>query len=78
MSTVFSNEQLAKLVNETIPATLPADHKNALVGTVDVNGVQVVVGMRRETTHATWEITGAFQHTWTGDNRVGAKMVTSW
>jgi flagellar hook assembly protein FlgD len=76
---MFSNDQLQKLVSETLPVvTSPEGHQNALVGTVNDEGVQVVVALKRNTEHASWEVQGGYKHTWDGDNQAGAKVLVTW
>jgi hypothetical protein len=70
--TIFSQEQLARIVKDTLPSTLPIDKKGVLVGTVDVTGAQVVVGYNFKNN---WQVSGAFKHDWSGNNEVGAKII---
>lgn len=76
--TLFSQDQLDKLVADTIPADLPEGHTSAIVGTVDQTGAQVVIGFKKDAVGGTWQAQGAFEHTWAGDNQVGAKLIYSW
>jgi hypothetical protein len=73
----LSEQRLAQIVNQTIPSNLPNGHKNAIVGTVDQNGAQIVAGFHVGHDN-NWEFDGAFQHTWTGDNVGSAKVIYSW
>ena len=73
---IFSPEQLKKFV-EDHSVNVPKDHKNAIVGSVDNTGAQAIVTMRRGDRNQ-WLISGAFQHTWSGDNRVGGEVIYSW
>lgn len=75
--TIFSPQQLQQIVSQTIPQNLPDGHKNAIVGTVDQDGAQVVAGFKLgQNDH--WEVTGAFRHQWSGENEVGASIIASW
>lgn len=77
--TIFSPDQLAVIVKQTLPTTLPVGHSNAIVATVDQTGAQVVVGFHRDLGTGLWEAQGAYRHTWaTGDNQVGARFIYSW
>jgi hypothetical protein len=70
--TIFSKEQLDKLVSETLPPA-SAGHKVAVVGTVDQHGAQIVAGFTSDNNR--WRFNGAFRHDWTGDNTVGAQVM---
>lgn len=74
---MFSNDALAKAVGDTL-STMPPEHHNAVVTTVDDKGIEVVAGFKKDTQHGSWQFTGAFQHAWTGDNTVGIKAAVSW
>jgi hypothetical protein len=76
--TIFSDSQLAKLVTDTIPASLPAGHTNAIVGSVDATGAEVVIGFQKDTNSGTWQVQGAYRHEWSGSNDVGARLIYSW
>lgn len=79
-TTIFSPDQLAKIVNETIPADDPQDnHKFALVGGIDQDGTQVVARFRK--THDdswTLDANAVWRHEWSGDNKVGAQVLLKW
>jgi len=70
---IFSPEQLDKIITETLPPDMTATH--AVVGAVDQNGVRVVASFKK-TTH--WELQAAAEHEWTGENKVGAKVLLTW
>jgi len=74
---IFGPDQLDAMV-KTIPSDLPDGHTNAIVGGVDQNGVQVVAGFKKDVGSSTWQAQGAFEHTWAGDNQVGARLIVSW
>jgi hypothetical protein len=77
--TIFSDSQLAKLVSDTIPmSSLPAGHTNAIVGTVDATGAQVVVGVTKDLASATWQVQGAYRQEWSGNKSAAAKVIVSW
>jgi hypothetical protein len=70
--TIFSQEQLTKLVADTLPPP-SAGHTIAVVGTVDQHGAQVVAGFTSD--NQRWRFNGAFRHDWNGDNTVGAQVM---
>lgn len=67
---ILSEDALRKAVEK-----LPPDHSLALVGTVDAKGARVAVVMKKEGSH--WELRGAYEHDWSGDNRVSATILFS-
>ncbi len=75
--TIFSQEALNNIVKTSL-VNLPEEHKNAIVGTVDATGAQVVVGFSKDVTYGTWTASGAFRHDWSGDNSVGTSLMLSW
>jgi hypothetical protein len=70
--TIFSQENLDRIIKETLPPTLPPGKTGALVGTVDMSGAQVVVGYNF---NDTWKVTGAFRHDWSGNNEAVASVI---
>lgn len=74
---LFDAATLRKLVEDTIPSTLPPDHTSALVGTVDSAGVGVVVSCKKDTAKGTWEVRGVLKHEWTGGDKAGAQVIWS-
>jgi hypothetical protein len=74
---IFSPDQLSRIVNDTL-VDLPSDHKNAIVGSVDTHGAQVVAGFTLGQDN-TWKLEGAYRHSWdTGEDTVGGKVIVSW
>lgn len=71
---VFSNEQLDRIIKDTLPADGKAGEK-VVVGAVDQNGVQVVASFKNING---WELQAAAKHDWNGDNVVGAKVLLRW
>jgi hypothetical protein len=69
--TIFSPEQLNKLVADTLPPA--SEHRIAVVGTVDRNGTQVVAGFTSES--GNWRFEGAYRHEWTGDDSVAGRIM---
>lgn len=78
MTNVFSAAELNRIVQQTIPAATDATHRNAVVGTVDQSGAQIVASFRRPTGAAEWTLEAAARHTWTGDNQAGASVILKW
>ena len=75
---LFSPGQLRNIVDETLKqADIPQGHKNAIVGTVDVDGAQVVAGFKLGANDR-WQFQGAFRHDWSGANTAAASVVASW
>lgn len=74
---IFDPAALRKIVDETIPAQLPAGHTSALVGTVDTNGVQVVLSVKKDAGSGILELDGVWKRTWTGQQSVGARLLYS-
>lgn len=79
MATIFSQQQLARIVEETIPAAA-SGFTHVVVGTVDQNGAQVVVGFKKKETSAgiKWELQAAARHDWTGENTIGGRVLLKW
>lgn len=72
---LFSDTALKQIVAQTLPQ-LPPGHHNAVVGTVDANGIKVVAGLKLKDGHV--EVTGAFEHDWSGNDQAGANVLLSW
>lgn len=73
--TIFSPTQLNAIVAKALPE-VPDGHTNAIVGTVDNTGAQVLVSFKSQDSR--WKATGVARHDWTGENEVGASLVYSW
>lgn len=72
---IFSPEQLAKIVKETLPADA-APGESAVVGSVDQHGAQVVASF---TFKKKWELQAAARHDWdTGQDSVGGRVAVKW
>jgi len=77
-ATIFSPEQLDVLVKNTLPEDARPGEK-IIVGTVDQEGVQVVVGFRKGFgASGSWDLEAAARHEWDGSNSVGAKILLRW
>ncbi len=75
-TTVFSPAQLQAIVDAGL-VRVPDGHTNALVGTVDATGAQVIATFKLGPSN-NWDVTAAGRHEWTGDNEVGASVIYSW
>lgn len=73
--TIFSPSQLNAMV-ATIPP-LPNGHRSAIVGTVDQAGAKVIAAFSLGTDKQ-FQLSGAVEHDWNGDNKAGAQFLTSW
>lgn len=77
-TTIFSSQQLATIVNETIPAATDPTHTNAVVLGVDQTGAQVVAHFQKDGNGWQLDADAVAQHQWSGDNSVGAQVVLKW
>jgi hypothetical protein len=68
---MFSQAELAKVVAKTVPP----NRTHAVVGTVDEDGMAVVVKM---TLRERWEVSAAYRRDWAGDQQTGVKVIYSW
>ena len=69
---MFSTEELAVIVNKM----MPPGKKQAVLGTVDNTGLQVIVGLEFDSNVGDWVIQGSFEHKWSNDNI--AKVAVLW
>lgn len=73
---IFSGPELSRLVEQTVPVERDGKPvKNAIVGTVDKDGVAMVVKMRKG---EHWTVEMAVKREWGGDVKSGARVVYSW
>lgn len=75
---IFSPDQLAKIVKETLPDQSNQGDHNAVVASFDQTGAKVVASFTRQHGSATWKFQAAAEHDWNGDNSVGANVLLSW
>lgn len=73
-TTIFDAAQLAAAVQQTL-LTVPDGHTNALVGSLDPTGAQVLLTLKAG---QGWDVTAMARHNWSGDNVVGASLIYSW
>lgn len=78
---LFTQEQITKIIGESIPLDAPETH--IIVGTVDLEGAQIVASFKRQMnptiSHGIgWELQAVARHDWTGDNQVGGKVILRW
>lgn len=71
---IFSNEQLAKVVAESLPKDAQKNEK-IVIGTIDQDGVQVVASFKLK---EKWELQAAVRHNWDNTDAVGAKVLLRW
>lgn len=77
-ASVFSNDRLARIIRETLPADAKPG-ENVIVGSVDQDGAQIVVGFQRGLGAAGyWTIEAVARHEWSGSNSVGATVLLRW
>jgi len=80
-ATIFSPDQLARLVRETLPADAAPGEK-VVVGTVDQHGAQIVASFKNKgglVGGLKWEVQAAARHEWaSGENSVGTKLLLRW
>ncbi len=74
---IFTNDQLAEAIHKATPQ-LPNNHTNAIVGSVDATGAQVVIGFQKDTVSGSWQIQGAYRHAWAGDDSASVTVLYSW
>jgi len=76
---IFSNEQLAKIVTETLPKDAEPGEK-VLVADVNNEGVKVIAAFKFKQVgfKPAWELQAVAEHDWSGDNKVGGKVVMRW
>ena len=77
MTTIFSPDQLQKLVKETMPADAKPGEK-IIVATVDATGAKVVASFNKVTGPASWDFQWATAYQWKGDVQTGAKVIVRW
>jgi len=80
VSTVLLDQAtLDRIVSQTIPQATDATHQNAIVGTVDTTGIQVVAHFELHQGSG-WELDdeAVAAHNWNGDNEVGDKVILKW
>jgi hypothetical protein len=70
---IFSEEALSDLVERTVPK----DRTFALVLSVDEDNFVVAVEMKKDTKIGEWKASAGYTRDWSGDNKVGAKIVWS-
>lgn len=79
-ASIFSSEQLDKIVADTMPADAKPGEK-VVIGTLDQHGAQVMASFKLQKNEfggPSWELQAAARHEWTGENSVGAKVLLRW
>lgn len=72
----FTAQALQKALDETLPK-LPDGKTIALAGALDNEGVKVAVVFQRESAEFNWTAKAAFEHEWTGDDKIGVTFGVS-
>ena len=72
--TLFSQDQLQKLITDTMPADAKPGEK-IVVATVDSSGTKVVASFKL---NQHWDLQAAAEHDWAGDDKAGAKVLLRW
>ncbi len=79
MTSIFSPEALAKIVNDTIPASVPGEQHNfVLVGGVNQEGAQVVARFEKQQHGWVFDADAVWKYDWTGNSTVGAQVLLKW
>lgn len=73
---VFTKDQLQAAIDRTVP-NMPPDKTIMVAGSLDQHGTSVAVIFQKDTNLGHWQAKAAFEHDWTGDNRVGAGFTFS-
>lgn len=77
-ATMFSQQQLAKIVNDYVEPEADASHSHVVVGTVDQHGAQVVASFSKVGVGAQWELQAVARHDWDGSNAAGGRVLLKW
>lgn len=72
---LFTPEALQKVLTDTIP-TIPEGKTHAAAAAIDANGARV--GLIIGTKDGHWQAKTAFEHDWSGDNKVTGSVLYSW
>ena len=75
-TTIISSTQL-QADAAAAARTIPDGHTNAVIGTVDQTGAQVIV-VAKLGADKNWTVSAEGRHDWSGDNQVGANVIYSW
>ena len=74
---IFGSDNLNKMVEESLSNEIPIGHNNAIMGIVNSKGARIVAGFKLGENN-NWQLTGIFEHEWTGSNTMEAKVMYSW
>jgi hypothetical protein len=78
---LFSRDQLSRILDETIPASVSLDDNNAMVAAVTETGASVALHVTKLTDKGRWTVEGAYKYDLThpeAPNSVGARVIFSW
>jgi len=75
---VFTTEFITSVVQKSIDAgEIPPDHHFVLLAATDEQGIHGMIGVVRNTDKSHLSLNFIGEHTWTGDNKIGAKVIFS-
>lgn len=75
---LLSDADLSRIVRETLPADAQPG-ETVIVGDVNTHDARIVASFKRQASPKfSWELQGAAEHDWTGDNSVGGKVILRW
>jgi len=73
---LFSNEELTKIVQETVLPELDDKHSLVVAGGVTSSGAQAALIFRKKTVYGEWKLEAAFEHNWmTDENQVAGRII---
>jgi hypothetical protein len=76
--TIFSPEQTQRIAEGLIPTSdmVRDHHRFAIVGDVNEDGTQLVARFTKHSDRG-WELDGdaVWEHDWSGDNRIGGRVL---
>jgi hypothetical protein len=75
---VFTEAFFNSVIKKTIASgDIPPDHNLYILLATDEQGIQAVIGIKRNPFNGNLSINFIGEHEWDGDNRVGAKVIFS-
>ncbi len=75
-TSLFSNEELTKIVQETVLPELDDKHSLVMAGGITSSGIQAALIFRRKSMFGEWKLEAAFEHDWmTDDNKIAGKII---
>ncbi|MGI0022741.1 MAG: hypothetical protein ACRD9Q_07765 [Nitrososphaeraceae archaeon] len=76
---IFTNEFITGVIKKSLDnGDLPIDHRLAIIGAVDENGVRAVISVKiTNNENLNIKFQSIVEHEWTGDNKAGAQLLFS-